>query len=209
MTNLPLYQSHKRVRALRIASIDYVSSTLHFGDSWPSIELQGAAAERITAAARGQPKLGYYVVYADGYESWSPTDAFEAGNTLITESPATPAVAEPNAQKIWNIARIVHEANRAYCEHLGDTSQPAWIDAPSWQIASALKAVEFRLQNPEASAEQQHQSWCMQKIADGWCWGLEKSATLKTHPCLVEYCDLPKEQQFKDALFATIVNAAR
>lgn len=26
---------------------------------------------------------GYYVVYEDGYESWSPAEAFEKGYTLI------------------------------------------------------------------------------------------------------------------------------
>ena len=27
--------------------------------------------------------LGYYVVYGDGYKSWSPTKAFEEGYSLI------------------------------------------------------------------------------------------------------------------------------
>ncbi len=27
---------------------------------------------------------GYYVVYQDGYKSWSPADAFEEGYTLIS-----------------------------------------------------------------------------------------------------------------------------
>jgi hypothetical protein len=32
-------------------------------------------------------KPGYHVVYADGYESWSPKAAFEAGYTEITTAP--------------------------------------------------------------------------------------------------------------------------
>ena len=35
------------------------------------------------------------------------------------------------------IARVAHEINRAYCASLGDTSQPAWEDAPEWQQQSA------------------------------------------------------------------------
>lgn len=42
-------------------------------------------------------------------------------------------------------ARAAHEANRAYCLALGDTSQPAWDDAPEWQRTSAMKGVEGAL----------------------------------------------------------------
>lgn len=34
---------------------------------------------------------------------------------------------------VEQIARMAHEANRAYCQALGDDSQPAWEDAPEWQ----------------------------------------------------------------------------
>ena len=33
-------------------------------------------------------------------------------------------------------ARAAHEANRAYCLALGDTSQPSWDDAPSGSAAA-------------------------------------------------------------------------
>lgn len=46
---------------------------------------------------------------------------------------------------IEQIARIAHETNRVYCATLGDTSQPAWDDAPDWQRQSAIKGVEFHL----------------------------------------------------------------
>ncbi len=35
------------------------------------------------------------------------------------------------------IARVCHEVNKAYCEALGDNSQPTWEDAPEWQRSSA------------------------------------------------------------------------
>lgn len=31
------------------------------------------------------------------------------------------------------IARVCHEVNRAYCQALGDNSQPTWEEAPQWQ----------------------------------------------------------------------------
>jgi len=36
---------------------------------------------------------------------------------------------------------------------------------------------------------------------------MAKDAVAKTHPCLVDYDDLPPAQQAKDALFAAVVLA--
>ena len=43
------------------------------------------------------------------------------------------------------IARVCHEANRAYCINLGDTSQSSWDEAPEWQRISANTGVNFHL----------------------------------------------------------------
>jgi hypothetical protein len=43
-------------------------------------------------------------------------------------------------EAIDQVARVCHEANRAYCQTLGDNSQPAWDDAPEWQKDSARQA---------------------------------------------------------------------
>jgi hypothetical protein len=32
--------------------------------------------------------------------------------------------------EIEEIAKVAHEVNRAYCQALGDFSQPKWEDAP-------------------------------------------------------------------------------
>lgn len=52
----------------------------------------------------------------------------------------------------FEIARVCHEVNRAYCAALGDLSQPPWADAPEWQRKSALNGVAFALCNPVAVA---------------------------------------------------------
>lgn len=62
------------------------------------------------------------------------------------------------------IAAICHEANRILCLHTGDNSQQAWDNAEEWQRSSAIKGVEFRLANPNASAGAQHESWFTHKI---------------------------------------------
>lgn len=108
-----------------------------------------------------------------------------------------------------DIAKICHEANRAYCETLGDTSQSAWLLAEQWQRDSAVKGVEFRLKNPQASHSAQHESWLEDKRKDGWKYGPVKDAAKKEHPCFIPYDGLPEEQKAKDALFAGIVDSLR
>ena len=41
------------------------------------------------------------------------------------------------------IARVAHEANRAYCLSLGDPSQLPWEEAPDWAKESAIDGVRF------------------------------------------------------------------
>jgi hypothetical protein len=108
------------------------------------------------------------------------------------------------------IAKIAHEVNRVWCAYVGDTSQPPWSDAPEWQKASAINGVAYHRVNPDAGDEGSHVSWMNEKLASGWVYGPEKNpnASPPTHPCLVPFKDLPRDQQFKDRLFRTIVHAA-
>jgi hypothetical protein len=105
------------------------------------------------------------------------------------------------------IAAMIHEASRVYCQSMGDTSQVHWPDAPGWQRAPALEGVRSILAGAVATPEQSHEAWIAQKLADGWCYGPQKDAEAKTHPCLVPYAELPPSQRAKDALFFAVVNA--
>jgi len=109
--------------------------------------------------------------------------------------------------RIEDIARVCHEANRAYCQTIGDTSQPPWEDAPEWQKKSAIDGVAFHLSNPDSKPEDSHNNWLKQKQADGWKYGPVKNADKKEHPCFVPYNDLPIEQRMKDSLFIAVVRA--
>lgn len=111
--------------------------------------------------------------------------------------------------KIEAAARVAHEANRAWCAANGDMSQPEWDSAPDWQKASAIQGVKFHMENPDAGDSASHDNWMAVKVADGWVYGPEKNpdATPPTHPCIVPFGDLPKEQQVKDAIFRSIVHA--
>jgi len=109
------------------------------------------------------------------------------------------------------VARICHEANRAYCLTIGDASQPSWDNAPDWQKSSAMKGVEFHLQNLAAgkkpSPSASHDSWLEEKRLDGWKFGPVKDPAVKEHPCFVPYEELPIEQRLKDYIFSAIVEA--
>jgi hypothetical protein len=110
--------------------------------------------------------------------------------------------------EIEPLARICHEANRAWCEFNGDASQQPWDEAPEWARESARQGVLFHLRNPSAGDSASHDAWMKQKLADGWGWGPEKDPAAKKHPCMVPFDQLPPEQQFKDRLFRTLVHAA-
>lgn len=105
------------------------------------------------------------------------------------------------------IAQACHAVNRAYCQALGDFSQPVWNEAPQWQKDSALVGVALHLDHPESGPEESHKSWFAQKVADGWMYGRVKDAEKKTHPCMVPFEQLPREQQAKDFIFRAVVHA--
>lgn len=105
------------------------------------------------------------------------------------------------------IARVVHEALRAYRAELGEAALPAWDDAPDWQRAATLAAVEFRLAHPDAGPEAQHDAWVAQTRAAGWTHGPVHDAAARTHPDLLPYDQLAEGARRKDALVAAVVRA--
>lgn len=111
------------------------------------------------------------------------------------------------ALTVQQIAQVCHEVNRAYCQALGDDSQPAWDDAPDWQKNSALMGVGMHLANPDAGPQRSHESWMAQKAAEGWTWGPEKNPEKKEHPCMVPFHELPAAQKAKDYIFRGVVHA--
>lgn len=126
-----------------------------------------------------------------------------------------PVLAAENAQplisatplSVGDVAKICHEANRAYCETIGDDSQVSWEDAEEWQQDSAVAGVLFNLENRDAPISATHDSWLKKKTEDGWGYGETKDPKAKTHPCMVPYADLPHAQKAKDVLFRSIVHS--
>jgi hypothetical protein len=115
------------------------------------------------------------------------------------------AVHSDNEGLLEAAARAAHETNRVWCLTHGDNSQMPWELAPEWQKDSAKRGVAVALGG--ASPEDQHKAWCAHKRADGWAFGPVKDEDKKTHPCLVDYKDLPEVQKAKDILYSGVVRA--
>lgn len=107
------------------------------------------------------------------------------------------------------IAIMCHQANKQWCDLHGDYTQNNWNDAEEWQRRSAIQGVDFRLENPDAKQDAQHNAWMKSKVDEGWVYGEVKDAEAKTHPCIVPFEQLPEFQQKKDALFCAIVDALK
>jgi len=98
-TEMPKYVCHKEVWALKIKSI----SEDQVGDNKDRFALldfaeAGYAPKPVSTEwyFKHKPEAGgYYVVYADGYASYSPAKAFEDGYTRI-EPASAPKV------DVWN-----------------------------------------------------------------------------------------------------------
>lgn len=108
-------------------------------------------------------------------------------------------------------ARIAHEVNRAYCESIGDTTQPEWSKAPDWQQTSAINGIRAHwtalASGRQPSPRESHDAWIAEKFASGWKFGPVKDAEKKEHPCIVPYDELPLIQRAKDMLFVAVAKA--
>lgn len=115
----------------------------------------------------------------------------------------------PLFHKAYSIAIVCHEANKGWCFVNADESQKTWNEAEEWQRESATKGVLFRLENPDAKEDAQHNALMKDKTDAGWVYGDVKDAEAKSHPCIVPFDQLPEFQQKKDKLFCAIVDSLK
>ncbi|MBR2128015.1 MAG: Ryanodine receptor Ryr [Bacteroidales bacterium] len=69
---------------------------------------------------------------------------------------------------------------------------------PQPMDTSDVKLAEELNELIEQMAKNVHEVWAQGRISQGWTYGPERSDTLKTHPCLVPYEDLPEEEKDYD-----------
>ena len=84
MREMPRYKCHKEVWALKIAALEVrengSAKIAPTDEGYAVFETKAGWADRFHG---DENDPGYYVVYRDGYASWSPTEAFEEGYTAI------------------------------------------------------------------------------------------------------------------------------
>jgi hypothetical protein len=104
------------------------------------------------------------------------------------------------------IARVVHAANAELQAIQGDPAPSQPWDHESQELRQNVILGVRNARNGMTPAEH-HQSWVDDKAAHGWRYGASKDQLAKTHPCLVAYDQLPRDQRVKNVLFIAIVRA--
>jgi hypothetical protein len=174
MIELPKYKSHKIVHALKIHNIDLDLAT---GDAviTPAEDGYGPFAVDAEYMGKHKPRIGgYYVVYDDGYKSWSPADAFEKGYVKVdgTHSPLSDlkAALQANEDFAWtwlcNLACIgldagaTHEnANRRAAQFMQNAFGIDVTKCENWKQFESLWAEESSEDDGDPTLEVWMSDW--------------------------------------------------
>src|SRR4051794_3881752 len=76
------------------------------------------------------------------------------------------------------------------------TYKPTPIDTRGIELPSELHALTERL------AENAHDLWAIERLAQGWSYGLGRDDKQRLHPCLVPYASLPDAERTFDRITA-------
>ncbi len=104
------------------------------------------------------------------------------------------------------LARVVHEANRAYNVFLDDpVPDPPWDALPQWHKGMIIARVQAILGGWDPADI--HQDWVDTMSALGWSFGVVKDPDRMTHPAVRPWGELPVWQRRKDELAVMVVRA--
>ena len=139
-----------------------------------------------------------------------PQDSFGDTESIFTEDLVVKS-------RLDECAKDLHEK---YCD--GKTDEPGWDELPPFLKNSNRAAADalttkmgllvgdgnktreeaYRIwkesDDKEPFRRNEHERWMRFHYLYNWTWGPEKSAELRTHPCLVSYDILPEEERLKD-----------
>lgn len=111
--------------------------------------------------------------------------------------------------QVNQIAMAAHEANRVWCEINGHHTKLPWAQVLGHIRVSTRAGVSNLIMALNAGGqphpEEQHEQWCVQKLADGWTMGDQYSAENKKHPNLIPWGEISQFEQIKDTIFIDLV----
>jgi hypothetical protein len=108
---------------------------------------------------------------------------------------------------IYKIARVCHEANRAFSLEIDEPPKPSWEETSAELKESAASGVSLTLTERDTTPRKLHAAWMSFKLQGGWKYGATIDIEKREHPNLIEYDSLSVLQRTKDDLFVSIVNA--
>ena len=109
------------------------------------------------------------------------------------------------------IAKIIYEATRLETEWSKRSIQPEkWEDKDEKFRKQFIDVIgKYLSLDKLPTPEEAHNSWVEAYKKMGWKYGRKKDASKKTHPDMLPFYDLPKDERDKDAIFLAVVWTAK
>jgi len=106
-----------------------------------------------------------------------------------------------------NIAKAIYEATRLEARWSNRSIVPEkWEKRDKAFQNQMVKIIEKYLKLKRLpTPKQAHDSWMKSYLKMGWKYGKKRDKVLKTHPDMVDYNKLPKDEKDKDAIFLSFV----
>jgi hypothetical protein len=148
---MPQYQSHKKVWALKIKAVELRPANGHIIHPEDAVYYAPFEVSDDYVQKHNPQAGGYYVVYEDGYKSYSPAAAFESGYTAIearnkgADQSTEAAIVAAGANVAPRITPVDIEANIA-CEYFF-TADKALQQCPIHQSLGLLTFCVLVLKN--------------------------------------------------------------
>ena len=91
-----------------------------------------------------------------------------------------------------------HDHEHPHEHHHGHASAEETLALLTYMLGHNRHHAEELHELGEMIAENTHEVWSLGRVNDGWTYGPKRDDTLKQHPCLVPYPDLPESEKEYD-----------
>ena len=114
-------------------------------------------------------------------------------------------------KKIKEIAKFIYEATRIEAEWSNRSIVPEiWKQRDDKFKKQFVNIIEMYLEKDKLpTPEKAHDSWVVAYEKMGWKYGEKRDVDKKTHPDMLPFNELPKDEKDKDSIFLTFVWLAK